>query len=112
MRSSTSNPCSRRSDRKTTLMQDTDSWMRLKQVAEQRRDVKARELGRLVGERKQMQAKLDLLVQYRGEYQARLADAARTGIRGEGLLNYQRFLANLERAIEQQTQAMASLDEN
>ena len=33
------------------------------------------------------------------------------GIQGEGLRNFQSFLANLERAIEQQTDTMASLQE-
>ena len=86
-----------------------DSWMRLKQIAEQKRDVTARRYANLATQRKDAQQKLQLLLDYRLDYQARLESASRMGIRGEGLRNYQGFLANLERAIEQQTDLMTTL---
>jgi flagellar FliJ protein len=90
-------------------MDSPNSWMRLKQIAEQKRDVTARTYASLASQRKDAQQKLQLLLDYRLDYQARLESASRMGIRGEGLRNYQGFLANLERAIEQQTDLMTSL---
>jgi flagellar protein FliJ len=90
-------------------MNNPNSWMRLKSVAEQRRDESARCLVRASTELKNAQQKLQLLLDYRLDYQTRLDRASRMGIRGEGLVNYQRFLANLERAVEQQTAVLAGL---
>jgi flagellar FliJ protein len=87
-------------------MTDT-AWNRLMQFAEQKRDDRARELGALVGARNEAHDKLKLLLDYRRDYLARLDDTTRAGIDGEGLRNFRTFLAQLERAIEQQTDAMA-----
>ncbi len=88
-------------------MMTNTAWNRLKQLAEQKRDDQARRLGHLVGARNEAHEKLKLLLEYRRDYFARLDDATRAGIDGEGLRNYRTFLAQLERAIEQQTDAMA-----
>ncbi len=88
------------------MLTDT-AWNRLKQLAEQKRDDHARTLGQLTGARNEAHDKLKLLLEYRRDYLARLDDAARAGIDGEGLRNFRTFLAQLERAIEQQTDAMS-----
>jgi flagellar FliJ protein len=90
-------------------MTSPNTWMRLKNVAEQRRDASARGLVRASTAMKDAQQKLQLLLDYRLDYQSRLERASRLGIRGEGLLNYQRFLANLEKAVEQQTAVLEGL---
>lgn len=87
------------------MMADT-AWNRLKQLAEQKRDDHARRLGRFIGERNEAHDKLKLLLEYRRDYLTRLDDAAHAGIDGEGLRNFRTFLAQLERAIEQQTDTM------
>ncbi len=87
------------------MMTDT-AWNKLKQLAEQKRDDHARTLGRLIGSRNEAHDKLKLLLDYRRDYLNRLDDATHAGIDGEGLRNFRTFLAQLERAIEQQTDAM------
>jgi len=82
------------------------AWNRLKELAEQKRDDHARTLGKLIGARNEAHDKLDVLIGYRRDYLNRLDGATRAGIDGEGLRNFRTFLAQLERAIEQQTDAM------
>jgi len=93
-------------------MNNPDSWMRLKNVAGQRRDVSARGLARVSAELVKAQEKLNLLLEYRLDYQTRLERASRGGIRGEGLRNYQNFLANLEKAVIQQMAVLDDLRQN
>ena len=83
------------------------NWGRLKELAERCRDERARRLATLVGARNQAQDKLQMLLRYRQDYQVRLAGATREGIDAEGLRNYRTFLAQLERAIDQQTAVMS-----
>jgi len=90
---------------------DSTNWNLLLHLAHQRRDAAAKRLGVLLTQGKDAQQKLQMLLDYRLDYQGRLESAARMGIQGEGLRNFQSFLANLERAIEQQTDTMASLQE-
>jgi flagellar FliJ protein len=90
-------------------MAKPDSFAMLQQLAEQRRDGWTRRLGTLLAQIDEARGRLQLLVDYRSDYQGRLERAARGGIRGEGLRNYQSFLANLETAIEQQTTVMGGL---
>ncbi len=85
------------------MMPDT-AWNRLKQLAEQKRDDHARMLGKLIGARNEAHDKLKLLLEYRRDYLTRLDEATHAGIDGDGLRNFRTFLAQLERAIEQQTE--------
>jgi flagellar FliJ protein len=82
------------------------AWDRLKQLAEQKRDEQARTLGKLIAACSEANDKLDMLLEYRRDYLTRLDDATRAGIDGEGLRNFRTFLAQLERAIEQQTDTL------
>ena len=86
-----------------------NSFALLQQLAEQRRDNGTRKLGAALARFREANDRLQLLIDYRSDYQARLGRAARDGIQGAGLRNYQSFLANLERAIEQQSRTVADL---
>ena len=85
-------------------------WDRLKDVAAKRRDAQAQRLGTLTRERDEAARRLELLLGYRADYQARLANASRTGIDPGQLRNYQAFLAQLERAIAQQTELVGAAE--
>ncbi len=82
-------------------------WERLRELAQQRADAYALRLAEVTRGGADAEHKLELLREYRREYVARLAAAGRDGIHGEGLRNYRAFLANLERAIEQQARVVA-----
>jgi flagellar FliJ protein len=92
-------------------MTHADSWGRIKRVAEQRRDASASSLARQVTRAKEAQQKLQVLLEYRQDYRTRFETASRTGMRGEWLRNYQKFLSNLEQAITLQTDAMTALQQ-
>ena len=92
-------------------MTTSNSVAMLKELAEQRRDACTRRLGKALAEQNEASTRLQLLLDYRTDYQGRLERASRDGIRGEGLRNYQTFLANLERAVEQQTDIVATVQE-
>lgn len=85
-------------------------WDRLKDLAAQKRDAHAQRLSTLTRERDEQQRRLDMLITYRRDYQDRLAQASSKGIDLEVLRNYQSFLAQLERAIAQQTALVAQAD--
>jgi flagellar FliJ protein len=87
-------------------------WDRLKDLAAQRRDAQAQRLGALTRERDEQQRRLEMLLSYRSDYQARLTQASSKGIDLEVLRNYQSFLAQLERAIAQQSELVAQAERN
>jgi flagellar FliJ protein len=93
-------------------MTRTPQWDRLKEVAAKRRDAHAQRLGTLTRERDDAAKQLEMLIGYRSDYQARLANAQRSGIDPSGLRNYQAFLAQLERAIAQQTELVGAAERN
>jgi flagellar FliJ protein len=84
----------------------------LQELAEKRRDAGTRKLGAALAQTREAESRLKLLIDYRVDYQGRLERAARGGIRGEGLRNYQSFLANLERAIEQQSRTLGGFQDD
>jgi len=55
----------------------------------------------------QAQQQLQNLQQYRDDYQQQWIDKGQTGVSGQWLMNYQRFLSQLEVAIGQQEQSLA-----
>jgi len=90
-------------------MPPANSFAMLQQLAEQRRDEWTRKLGAALARAGAADERLRLLVDYRRDYQGRLERAARDGIKGAGLRNYQSFLANLEKAIDQQSRIVDGL---
>ena len=77
------------------------------ELATEKRDAAAAELGALHGERAQSQAQLEALIAYRAEYGERLARAMANGLPMHRLDNDQRFLAALDEAIAQQERIVA-----
>ena len=58
------------------------------------------------------QQQLHNLQQYRDDYQQQWIDKGQTGVSGQWLMNYQRFLSQLEVAIEQQQKSVAWHENN
>lgn len=58
------------------------------------------------------QEQLQNLQQYRDDYQQQWIDKGQTGVSGQWLMNYQRFLSQLEVAIEQQEKSLAWHEHN
>ncbi|MDP2243851.1 flagellar export protein FliJ [Pseudomonas sp.] len=65
------------------------------------------QLGHCQGLLNQAQVKLGELEQYRGDYQQQWITEGERGVSGQWLMNYQRFLSQLETAIGQQRQTVA-----
>ena len=67
-----------------------------------RMDDAARQLGQLLASEQEVGKTLELLEQYRGEYEARFRQAAQDGLGRDEWANYQSFLGRLDEAIAQQ----------
>ncbi|MBH3433552.1 flagellar export protein FliJ [Pseudomonas citronellolis] len=67
----------------------------------------ARQLGPAQNQLLQAQRKLAELERFRADYQQQWIDRGRQGVSGQWLLDYQRFLAQLETAVEQQNRSLA-----
>ena len=91
-------------------MKQAPPWDRLKDIAAKRRDAQAQRLGALTRERDEAARRLEMLLGYRADYEARLANASRGGIDPTELRNYQAFLAQLTRAIAQQSEIVGAAD--
>lgn len=72
------------------------------ELAASRTEAAAQRLGELARRRREAEEKLAQLETYRSEYGRALETGLRTGIDGGRLLEYRRFLAQLDVAIEQQ----------
>jgi flagellar protein FliJ len=72
------------------------------ELAQQRNDDAAAQLGSLNSEAAKAEAKLKLLLQYREEYQARYRNAVQRNLDSAGWQNFRDFLGKLDDAIEQQ----------
>jgi flagellar FliJ protein len=63
-------------------------------------------LGRCQGQLTQAEMKLGELERYRADYQQQWIEEGKRGVSGQWLMNYQRFLSQLESAIGQQLQSV------
>lgn len=77
------------------------------EMAERAEREAALQLGHCQGLLRQAQVKLGELEQYRGDYQQQWISEGQRGVSGQWLMNYQRFLSQLETAIGQQRQSVA-----
>ncbi|MGB9092470.1 MAG: flagellar export protein FliJ [Pseudomonas farsensis] len=77
------------------------------QMAEEAERKAAQRLGHFQQQVAQAQAKLKELESFREGYQAQWIDRGGQGVNGNWLVNYQRFLGQLETAMAQQRQSMA-----
>jgi flagellar FliJ protein len=84
-------------------------WQHLTDMARSKRDQSAHKLRTAVSKRGEAERKLATLVGYRRDYLAKLEAATRAGIKADGFANYRAFIANLDRAIEQQEAVLASM---
>lgn len=71
-----------------------------------RMDDAARRLGELLSSAQEVEKTLELLIQYRDEYDNRFREAARQGMARDEWANYQSFLGRLDEAIAQQRAAV------
>ena len=76
-------------------------------LTQSRMDEAARTLGKLLASERADEQKLELLENYRTEYQGRFLAAAQDGLGQEAWRNYQEFLAKLDEAVDVQTQIVA-----
>jgi len=83
-------------------MSNTFSLQPLLHLAQQKNDAATKKLGQLNQQQQAAQTKLDTLLQYRGEYQARLQEAVQNGMNQSDLRNFQGFIQRLDEAIAQQ----------
>lgn len=72
-------------------------------LARQKNDAATKQLGLLNRNRHAAQSKLEMLQQYRKDYQEKLQDAQKVGMELNDLRNFQDFLYRLDDAIAQQT---------
>lgn len=73
----------------------------VQEVSNLRLDQATRQLGQLIAGEQQDSRRLELLVQYRNEYHEQFLQAASKGLDPSSWLNYQKFLAKLDEAVEQ-----------
>ncbi|AYF85899.1 flagellar export protein FliJ [Pseudomonas sp. JS3066] len=82
------------------------------EMAERAEREAARMLGRCQAQVTQAEMKLGELERYRSDYQQQWIEEGRRGVSGQWLMNYQRFLSQLESAIGQQLQSVKWHREN
>ncbi|MBI4937487.1 MAG: flagellar export protein FliJ [Nitrosomonadales bacterium] len=87
-------------------MTKTFTLQPLVQLAHQKNDAATRKFGQLNQQQQVALAKLDTLLQYRKDYQARFQEAVRTGMSQSDLSNFQNFMQRLDEAITQQEKAV------
>lgn len=75
-------------------------------MAERAEREAALQLGHCQGLLRQAEVQLGDLERYRGDYQQQWIDEGQRGVSGQWLINYQRFLTQLETAIGQQRQGV------
>jgi flagellar protein FliJ len=76
------------------------------EMAERAEREAALKLGHCQGLLRQAEVQLGDLERYRGDYQQQWIDEGQRGVSGQWLINYQRFLTQLETAIGQQRQGV------
>lgn len=79
------------------------SLQSLMNLAQHQNDSATRKLGQLNQQQQSTQQKLDILLEYRKDYQTRLQEATRNGMSQADLRNFQQFINKLDEAIGQQT---------
>jgi len=80
----------------------------LLELAQVDSDAAAARLGVVNGHDRDMRERLQLLLDYRSEYTARLARVAKTGMHSIGWRNFREFIDSIDAAIEQQRELVAT----
>lgn len=74
-------------------------------LSQQKNDAATKKFGQLNQQQQAAQAKLNTLIQYRKDYQARFQEAVQGGMSQSDLCNFQNFIQRLDDAIAQQSNA-------
>lgn len=77
-------------------------------LAQERRDAAAAQLGVVNGHARDMQDRLQLLLDYRLEYTNRLVSDAKVGMGSVGWLNFRRFIDTIDAAIDKQREMVVA----
>jgi flagellar FliJ protein len=77
-------------------------------LSQLRLDEATRHLGTLISGQQEAAQRLELLLQYRDEYQSRFLDSARDGLGREAWHNYRAFLDRLDAAVAQARELLAA----
>jgi flagellar FliJ protein len=75
-------------------------------LTQNRRDEAARRLGELIASEQEGTRKLELLQNYRAEYEARFHEAARNGLTPDAWRNFAAFIGRIDEAIALQAAAV------
>lgn len=75
-------------------------------LTQHQNETATRKLGQLNRQEQNAQQKLDMLVEYRKDYQNRLQESSRAGMDQAQLRNFQHFINKLDEAISQQRRAL------
>ena len=78
------------------------------ELAQADSDEAVRQLGETMSKRSTAEERLALLIQYREEYFVKFRESVKTGIHAEAWRNFQTFIGKLDRAIEQQREAVGN----
>jgi flagellar protein FliJ len=87
-------------------MANTFSLQPLRHLAKKQHDAATQRLGQLNRNRHSAQSKLEMLQQYRRDYQEKMQQAERDGMGLQDLLNFRDFIYRLDDAITQQNAAV------
>lgn len=82
------------------------------EMAEKVEKAAVQRLGHFQGQVRLAEAKLGELDKFRSDYQQQWIDKGAHGVSGQWLMNYQRFLNQLETAVAQQRQSLAWHENN
>jgi len=80
-------------------------------LSQLRLDEAARQLGKLISGQEEAAQRLELLIQYRQEYQDRFLATAKDGIGRDAWHNYQAFIGRLDDAVAQARQLVAASEQ-
>lgn len=83
-------------------MTQSDTLKTLIELAEQQHDKASKVFAQAAGAHRQAQERLELIENYRGEYEDRMRSHSYQGIDGTRVSNYARFIQQLSDAITQQ----------
>ena len=93
-------------------MPDKSTLQKLLDLAQKQSNDSARKLGKLNFQHQEAEKKLNLLLQYRANYQARLQNAAQNGIDHIQWQNFITFIKKLDAAISEQELAVKHAESN
>lgn len=84
----------------------------LLELMQTRTDEATRRLGRLIADERSAHSRLELLEQYREEYNQRFRESSQSGMTPLAWRNFQDFIGRIDEAIEQQRQVVAHSQRN